>query len=149
MVLAQVRGPEPAGPSVDARAARRALRAERAQLTHWRRLLRARLDLAVAGMAPPEHLGTFSWDLLPDAVLLLPRAQELHDVVGVGVGGTTDTVELMTRLRRLDRMLATYAGELDEALEAATEELLHGFAADDAPTAAATGLDGGQADLLS
>lgn len=41
----------------DARSVRRALRAERAQLLRWRRLLRARLDLTVARLAPPTHLG--------------------------------------------------------------------------------------------
>ena len=123
MALAQVDGAGPAVPTVDARAARRTLRAERAQLSHWRRLLRARLDLAVAGFAPPEPLGAFTWDLVPDAVVLLPRAQELAEAIRAG-GDGGDVVELLTTLRRLDRMLSRYADDLDVAIEETTQVLL-------------------------
>lgn len=122
MALAQVEGAGPLGPAVDARAARRALRAERAQLSHWRRLLRARLDLAVAGLAPPEHLGAFTWDVVPEATALLPRAQELSEAVRIA--DDVDVVDLLTRLRRLDRMLSRYAEELDGAIEETTQDLL-------------------------
>lgn len=135
MALAQVEG---AGGSVtDARAARRALRAERAQLQHWRRLLRARLDLAVAGLAPPEHLGAFTWDLMPDTAVLLPRSQDLADAIRVGE--QPDVVDLLTRLRRLDRMLARYGDALEVAIEETTQELLAEQAATPAATASAGG----------
>lgn len=122
MGLAQVEGTGAAGPVLDARAARRALRAERAQLSHWRRLLRARLDLAIAGLAPPEHLGTLTWDLVPDAAVLLPEYPDLSDAIRMT--DDVDVVELLTRLRRLDRMLSRYAAELDGAIEESTQELL-------------------------
>lgn len=122
MALAQVEGAGPWGTAADARASRRALRAERAQLQHWRRLLRARLDLAVAGLAPPEHLGAFTWDLMPDTAVLLPRAQDLSDAIRVG--DADDVVDLLTRLRRLDRMLTRYGAALETAIEETTQELL-------------------------
>lgn len=122
MALAQVEGAGPWGTSADARASRRALRAERAQLQHWRRLLRARLDLAVAGLAPPEHLGAFTWDLMPDTAVLLPRAQDLSEAIRLG--DADDVVDLLTRLRRLDRMLARYGAALETAIEETTQELL-------------------------
>jgi hypothetical protein len=138
MALAQVEGVGPLGPTVDARAARRALRAERAQLSHWRRLLRARLDLAVAGLAPPEDLGALTWDVVPDAVLLLPRAGELSEAVRIAED--VDVVDLLTRLRRLDRMLSRYAEELDGAIEETTQDLLTEQAT--SPTGAARTGDG-------
>jgi hypothetical protein len=135
MALAQVEGA--GGPVTDARATRRALRAERAQLQHWRRLLRARLDLAVAGLAPPEHLGAFTWDLMPDTAVLLPRSQDLADAIRVGE--QPDVVDLLTRLRRLDRMLARYGDALEGAIEETTQELLTEQAATPAATASAGG----------
>lgn len=135
MALAQVEGA--GGPVTDARATRRALRAERAQLQHWRRLLRARLDLAVAGLAPPEHLGAFTWDLMPDTAVLLPRSQDLADAIRVGE--QPDVVDLLTRLRRLDRMLARYGDALEDAIEETTQELLAEQAATPAATAGAGG----------
>jgi hypothetical protein len=139
MALAQVEGAGPWGPAADARATRRALRAERAQLQHWRRLLRARLDLAVAGLAPPEHLGAFTWDLMPDTAVLLPRSQDLSDAVRVGE--EADVVDLLTRLRRLDRMLSRYGDALELAIEETTQELLTEQAA---ATATATRVGGGR-----
>lgn len=135
MALAQVEG---AGvPASDTRATRRALRAERAQLQHWRRLLRARLDLAVAGLAPPEHLGAFTWDLIPDAAVLLPRSQDL--AAAIRVDEEADVVDLLTRLRRLDRMLSRYGDALEGAIEETTQDLL----SEQAATRAATSHVGG------
>lgn len=135
MALAQVEGA--GGPASDTRATRRALRAERAQLQHWRRLLRARLDLAVAGLAPPEHLGAFTWDLMPDAAVLLPRSQDL--AAAIRVGEEADVVDLLTRLRRLDRMLSRYGDALEGAIEETTQDLL----SEQAATRAATSHVGG------
>lgn len=118
----------PAGPGTSARAARRALRAEKAQLLRWRRLVRARLDLAVAGYAPPDTLGAMSWEILPDAQLSLPRPQDLIAAVRIG-SSNDDEVALMQQLRRLDRQLAEYGKQLDDALEASTEEILGTLAA--------------------
>lgn len=110
------------GPGADARAARRALRAEKAQLLRWRRLLRARLDLAVASYAPPDTLGAMSWDILPDAQMSLPHPQDLIAVVRVSPDD--DQVALMQRLRALDRQLAAYGAHLDAALEDSTQQIL-------------------------
>jgi hypothetical protein len=116
----------PPGPRTDARAIRRALRAEKGQLLRWRRLLRARLDLAVAGYAPPDTLGAMSWEILPDAQMSLPHPHEL--LAAVRVPAPEDQVALMQRLRRLDRQLAAYGDQLDEALEASTQEILGSIA---------------------
>lgn len=119
-------------PGTDARAARRALRAEKAQLARWRRLLRARLDLTVAGFAPPETLGAMSWELVPEAQMSLPLPQELLDAIRAA--GTNDPVALMQRLRSLDRELMAYGAEIDAALEDSTEQIVRRMA--DSPTAA-------------
>lgn len=105
-----------------ARAARRALRAEKAQLMRWRRLLRARLDLAVASYAPPDTLGAMSWDILPEAQMGLPHPQELLDAVRAADPG--DQVELMQRLRALDAQLAAYETHVDAALETSTQQII-------------------------
>ena len=114
-------------PSTDARAIRRALRAEKAQLLRWRRLVRARLDLAVAGFAPPDTLGTMSWDILPEAQMSLPHPQSL--LAAVRVTGATDDVALMHALRTLDRQLAEYGAQLDAALEMSTQQIMRLIAA--------------------
>lgn len=106
----------------DARTAGRALRAEKAQLLRWRRLLRARLDLAVAAYAPPTALGEMSWDLVPEAQLALPLPSDLGAAIAIPV--TTDQVALMQHLRALDRRLAEYGAELDAAIESSTERAL-------------------------
>lgn len=111
----------------DARATRRALRAEKAQLLRWRRLLRARLDLAVAAYAPPDTLGAMSWDILPEAQMALPHPQDLLDAVRAA--GESDQVALMQRLRQLDQQLAAYEAHVDAALEASTQRILGTLAA--------------------
>lgn len=126
MAVAQVRERRTAR-GHDARAARRALRAEKAQLLRWRRLLRARLDLAVAAYAPPDMLGAMSWDILPEAQMALPHPQELLDAVRAA--GESDQVALMQRLRLLDKQLAEYEAHVDAALEASTQRILGAFAA--------------------
>ncbi len=125
MALAQVREGRVAHDH-DARVARRALRAEKAQLLRWRRLLRARLDLAVAAYAPPDTLGAMSWDILPDAQMALPLPQELLDAVRAA--HQHDQVALMQRLRTLDQQLAAYEAQLDDALENFTQQILGTFA---------------------
>ena len=116
-----------AGPSTDARAVRRALRAEKAQLLRWRRLVRARLDLAVAAYAPPDTLGAMSWDIIPEAQMSLPRPQDL--ISAVHVAGAMDAVALMQALRELDRQLAEYGAQLDTALEMSTQQIMRHIAA--------------------
>lgn len=110
---------EPLGKSP---ATRRAVRAERASVLRWRRLLRARLDLLVASYAPPEGLGAMGWDVLPHAQQSVPSTEELR----AALDGCTDMdrVQTMHRLRALDRRLAVYAEQIDDALDVTTEELV-------------------------
>ena len=110
----------------DPRTARRSLRAEKAQLVRWRRLVRARLDLAVAAFAPPEPLGEATWDLVPEAEFGLPMPHELASAIEVEP--PLDAVGLMEELRSLDRKLAVYGAEIDSALEDQTEQLVHHMA---------------------
>lgn len=114
-------------PRTDARAIRRALRAEKGQLLRWRRLLRARLDLAVSGYAPPDTLGAMSWDILPEAQMSLPHPQDLMSAVRVA--SAADEVALMQKLRDLDRQLAEYGAQLDAALEMSTQQIMRHIAA--------------------
>jgi hypothetical protein len=113
-------------PPADARAIRRALRIEKAQLLRWRRLVRSRLDLAVAGYAPPDTLGAMSWEILPEAQLSLPPAQDL--LAAVHIASAIDEVALMQQLRDIDHLLAEYGAMLDTALEMSTEQLMHHMA---------------------
>lgn len=117
----------PARSGTGARAARRALRAERAQLLRWRRLVRARLDLAVAGFAPPDTLGAMSWDVIPEAQMSLPRPHEL--LAAIQLSEPADQVALMQYLRALDRQLAAYGAHIDAALESSTHEIVRHLAA--------------------
>ena len=103
-------------------AARRALRDERDQLLRWRRLVRARLDLTVARFAPPRPLGALNWDLRPGAEAPLPDHQRISDILGAVED--EDAVELMHRLRDLDRELARYGTVIDDALDEHTQRLL-------------------------
>ena len=110
----------------------RVLRAEKAQVTRWRRLLRARLDLTVAGFAPPEALGLTTWGTLPDPITTtadLPCTAVLQAAVA---GMTTaDPVELMTHLRDLDRALGRYDLWVDGELESSLQESLTHIAGGD------------------
>lgn len=115
---------------LDSAATRRAVRAERASVARWRRLLRARLDLLVATYAPPERLGEMGWDVLPQAQQSAPDPDELRAAIE-SHPAEADRVGAMRRLRDLDRRLAGYAAELDLALDATTEALVMQLVADE------------------
>ncbi|HEY3437533.1 MAG TPA: hypothetical protein VGK35_07590 [Actinotalea sp.] len=110
----------------DPRTARRSLRAEKAQLLRWRRLLRARLDLAVAAFAPPQPLGEATWELLPEAEFGLPLPAQLMEAIQTDSDG--DQVALMHHLRHLDDLLAAYGAEIDSALESSTQQIVRSMA---------------------
>ena len=75
----------------DLRLDRRALRAEHARVAWWRRLVRARLDLAVAQAARPETLGEeMAFQLPLDVGLDVPRPADLAAVLDAGTGGAAD-----------------------------------------------------------
>ena len=67
----------------DLRLDRRVLRAEHARVTWWRRLVRARLDLAVAQAARPQSLGEdVAFQLPPEIGVEVPRPAALAAVLG-------------------------------------------------------------------
>ncbi|NLF06078.1 MAG: hypothetical protein GX593_13920 [Actinomycetales bacterium] len=119
------------------RRARRLLRAERARIVQWRRLVRARLDLAIAVAAQPDALGQDP-DVLPTGTEAdLPMHAELVEhVLG---GGPSIELDRLQALRALDRQLARYEQSVTEALDAATTEFIRRVASD--PTAMFQGLD--------
>ena len=107
---------------------RRALRAERDRVRWWRRVVRARLDLAVASAAPPGPLGEDVAFVLPlDVCLQVPRADDLRAALPVGAG---HEVGLLPDLRALDARLETYGRGVDQALAAATARLVERLASD-------------------
>ncbi len=119
------------------RRARRLLRAERARIVQWRRLVRARLDLAIAVAAQPDALGQDP-DVLPSGLEAdLPMHAELVEhVLG---GGPSIELDRLQSLRALDKQLARYEQSVAEALDAATTEFIRRVAVD--PTAMFRSLD--------
>ncbi len=109
-------------PLHDLRLARRALRAERDRVGWWRRVVRARMDLAVAAAAPPGTLGEQVAYTLPlDVCLQVPRPDDLRDTLpGAGV----HDVGRLPELRALDERLARYQEGVEHALERATARLV-------------------------
>jgi hypothetical protein len=96
-----------------------ALLAELREVEHWRRLVAARLDLAVAAVAAVDepavrHLGT------------APAPPfGLRELVGLaGAGSTQHEVVLLLRLREAQRDLDAYACALRERTRAATSGLV-------------------------
>ncbi|ADG75977.1 conserved hypothetical protein [Cellulomonas flavigena DSM 20109] len=120
-------------PLHDLQLERRALRAERDRVGWWRRVVRARIDLAVAGAAAPGALGEEVAFVLPlDVSLHVPRVRELHEALPGGDVGRD--VGLLPTLRTLDERLASYEAGVAQALDSATRRLVERLADD--PTAA-------------
>src|SRR5690606_31247203 len=116
------------GRLTELRRARRLLRAERSRIGQWRRLVRARLDLAVAAAAQPEPLGQEA-DVLPVGPETdLPMHAEL--VTQVLGGGPSIDLDRLEALRDLDRRLARYEEAVSIALDTATSEFIRRVAAD-------------------
>jgi hypothetical protein len=115
----------------DLRLDRRALRVERARVAWWRRIVRARLDLAVARATGPDVLGEdVAFQLPVDVGVSVPRPAELAAVLGAGQA-SADLAQL-DELRALDARLATYQKGVEEALSRATERLIANLAVDPA-----------------
>ena len=121
----------------DLRLDRRALRAEHARVTWWRRLVRARLDLAVAQAAKPATLGEdMAFQLPPEVGIDVPRPAVLASVLGTGAGGEQSL--RIDELRSLDEQLARYGDGVEAALDRATERLISRLAQE--PGATLSGL---------
>lgn len=114
--------PPVGAPILDLHLHRRALRAERARVGWWRRLLRARMDLAVAQAAGPQPLGEGVAFQLPIEVSVeVPRPAELGALLA---GPGASDVGRLSELRELDERLARYEAGVDDALDRATERLV-------------------------
>lgn len=99
---------------------RRALRAEQARVGWWRRLVKARMDLLVAGAARPAPLGEdVAFQLPLDVTLGAPQPVELDRLLP----GRSDLAQL-TDLRALDERLAEYERGVARALAQTTERLI-------------------------
>jgi hypothetical protein len=119
------------------RSSRRALRAERARVCHWRRLVSARLDLAVASEAPPDQLGLDLTILLDGAVHSAPPARE--DLARALPHNLPITeIHHLDELHRLDEQLASYQRDIDEVLATTTSKFIDHLSVD--PLAALSGL---------
>lgn len=94
-----------------------ALRAERVRVGHWRRLVRARMDVAAAAVAVPEPLGGDVFGVLPDDAPDAPSHLALLDAVSTG--GPEGEIDRLEALRTLDERLARYELTVTRALHAA------------------------------
>ncbi len=110
----------------DLRLDRRALRAEHARVTWWRRLVRARLDLAVAQAAQPSVLGEdMAFQLPPEIGVEVPRPAMLAAVLGSAHRPDNEGEALrLDELRDLDEQLTRYGQGVEAALIDATERLI-------------------------
>lgn len=119
------------------RSSRRALRAERARVSYWRRLVSARLDLALACVAPPDQLGLDLTLLLDGAVHTAPPA---HADLARALPHSLPIAEIhrLDELYRLDEQLASYQHDIDEVLATTTSEFIDHLTLD--PLAALAGL---------
>lgn len=105
------------------RSSRRALRAELARVSRWRRLTCARLDLAVSSAIPPEVLGLDPALLLSGVLRSTPPSQEN---LARALPLTLPITEMsrLDQLRQLDDELACYQRDLDTTLAAITEQYI-------------------------
>lgn len=116
----------------------RALRAERARVAWWRRLVRSRLDLLVARTVRPQALGEDLAFALPlDVGLQVPRPDDLFRVLG---DREPSDVTRLEQLRALDQRLAGYQAGVEDAYVRATDALIDRLAAEGA-TVPETGAD--------
>ncbi|MCC2309420.1 hypothetical protein [Cellulomonas chengniuliangii] len=115
----------------DLRSSRRALRAEQATVQWWRRLVQARLDLAVAAAAMPASLGEELAVLpMPAGWVEPPSHVELRRATRGGL--PLAEASRLPVLRHLDERLADYERCVGAALAEVTEELIEALAVDPA-----------------
>ncbi|CAN5387114.1 hypothetical protein BH11ACT1_BH11ACT1_21930 [soil metagenome] len=119
------------------RSSRRALRAERSRVSYWRRLVTARIDLALACAAPPDQLGLDLTLMLDGTVHTAPPAHaDLDRLVRRSL--PISEIHHLDELYRLDERLASYQRDLDDVLESTTSTFIDHLARD--PLAALAGL---------
>ena len=117
-------------PLAEVRASRQAQRSELARVSHWRRLLRARIDLIVAAASVPEPLGTGASEVpASSAQRDLPPQLELVTAVRHAKLAELDGLR---DLFDLDRRLATYEATVVDALGGSTDEVIRRLAMDPA-----------------
>jgi len=109
---------------------RGALRLEHQHVVRWRRLVRDRLELAVAAAAPPQAPGACPdvRSVLGASVADVPPAAEL----AAAVRGALPIAEVheLPRLRDLDLRLARYEMRLEDALRRLTDRYIDRLARD-------------------
>lgn len=111
------------------RRSRSALRSELETVSHWRRLVRSRIDLTVASVVLPGRLGVEVADVLPEEARQgIPSFDHLARLVRM-----TDhrgRIDDLHELREYDRQLADYASVLRRYLEGVTDLLADRVSAD-------------------
>lgn len=115
---------------VELRRQRGALRLEHQHVVRWRRLVRDRLELAVAAAAPPEVPGGCAdvRTVLGSDATDVPTGAEL----AAAVRGALPIAEVheLPRLRDLDMRLARYEMRLEDALRRLTDRYIDRLARD-------------------
>ena len=115
-------------PLTTVRSSRQAQRLELARVTHWRRLLKARIDLIVAFAVLPDPLGGHEALVPPSgAGSNLPNHALLVDAVRRRGPSELDR---LGELLDLDRRLASYEAAVTQALCGTTEEFIRRLAMD-------------------
>lgn len=104
------------------RHARQLLKHERDHITYWRRLLRARVDLAMASILMPDELGFNAWGVLPDtATGEVPAWDELVNAVR---REPWPQLAVLDECRGLDERLAAYESRIVSELNRTTNALV-------------------------
>ncbi|MGP7959547.1 hypothetical protein ACTVCO_01890 [Sanguibacter sp. A247] len=102
------------------RARRRALRAEMKRIQHWRRLLRARIDLSVSAALLPDRLGLVATG--PLGQITPPDHVRMTTLVRGGL--PTAAVLDLAELRDLENEVQEYGHRVRSELERVTEMLV-------------------------
>lgn len=104
-------GPEPE--IAELRHARELLLHEREQIGYWRRLVRARIDISMAGILAPDPLGFRELGETDDP--LVPDMRELAALINED---THFRIDALDRIREVDEQLMRYAQRIERELEA-------------------------------
>lgn len=102
------------------RARRRALRAEMNRIQHWRRLLRARIDLSVSAALLPDRLGLVT----PGALGEFAPPDHVRMTTLVRGGLAASAVMDLRELRSLENEMREYGHRVRSELERVTEMLV-------------------------